>query len=250
MSYAALVIGVVGTGYSVYKGAHDSAQKKKAAKELTANTRRPYYNKPKEIDDVYNLNASEINDTGLQDYATQISGQSEANGIDAILKSGGKADFSTIHNAFGSQLGQALQAIKSQRANNIAKFNESAYAKGKASDTEFTYNQDEPYRNSRQLAALLQTEAAAEDANTTQNAVNGAISLASNYATATTSPGSNKTVKTADPSLAKTTLDVKPLAPIQQNTTSNTITPRPGSIADPDYDEFTKWLYKERNQPI
>lgn len=190
MSYAALAVAAVGAGYKIY----DSSQKKKQAKKIEKNTVRPVYNKPGEINDVYNLMASEVNDTGQQDYVSQITGLSEANGIDAILKSGGKADFATIHNTFGSQLGQMLQQLKSNRANNIASFNNSAYAKGKASDTEFQYNQDAPYKDAMQLKALLLTQSEQSKA----DAVNLAASGVANYGTATLSPGSNAKVVNDD----------------------------------------------------
>lgn len=241
MSYAALAVAAVGAGYKIY----DSSQKKKQAKKIEKNTVRPVYNKPGEINDVYNLMASEVNDTGMQDYVSQRTSQSEANGIDAILKSGGKADFATIHNTFGSQLGQMLQQLKSNRANNIASFNNSAYAKGKASDTEFQYNQDAPYKDAMQLKALLLTQAEQSKA----DAVNMAATGVANYGTSMLSPGSGKTAVYDETKLLSgnrataSKIEADRVLPNNGN-----IIPRNTDATD--MEMFKKWLNEKSNEPI
>jgi hypothetical protein len=225
MSYAAIVVGVVGTGYSIYNSEKQRSEKKKAAEKLNAENVRPIYNKPKEIDDVYQLAASEVNDTGLQDYVSGNAAMSEANGIDAILKSGGKADFATIHSTFGKQLAPMLQSIKNNRATNIANFNNAAYLKGKSSDTEFQYNRDQPFKDNKQLAALLKTQEAEARANT----INSAISGTSSIMTALTKPGGrNGQTTPEEPVLMdRKVLDVEPID--SRGTRDLSVTPRPGS---------------------
>lgn len=223
MSYAALAVAAVGTGYKIY----DSAQKKKQAKRIEKNTVRPVYNKPGEVNDVYDLAASEVNDTWMQDYVTQRTSQSEANGIDAILKSGGKADFATIHNTFGSQLGQMLQQLKVNRANNIAAFNNAAYAKGRASDTEFQYNQDAPYKDAMQLKALLLTQSEQSKA----DAVNMAATGVANYGVATLSPGSNTKVVDEEKSLGEGVKSVDKITSMAGTPNNGQIIPRKNGMA-------------------
>lgn len=229
MSYAALAVAAVGAGYKIY----DSSRKKKEAKKIEKNTRRPVYNKPGEVNDVYNLMATEVNDTGLQDYVTQQTGLSEANGIDAILKSGGKADFATIHSTYGSQLGKMLQQLKSNRANNIASFNNAAYAKGRASDTEFQYNQDAPYKDAMQLKALLLAQSEQSKA----DAINMAATGAANYGTMRLKAGYG----TKDGQQLKTDMTLLPFNPAKPETIRQTAS-TPSSIAKTDNSYYKKWL--------
>lgn len=162
MSYAAIAVAVVGAGTSIYASQKKKKDAEKAAKaaKKEAGT-RPTYKAGPEIDDVYNLSSSEIDNPQLQDYVSRELEDNASNGIDAILKSGGKADFSTIHSQFGGGLRSAIAAIQKERAQKIATFNASAYNKAKSRDTEFQVNQLDPYKDKSQLASKLEDQAGA-----------------------------------------------------------------------------------------
>lgn len=181
MAWAAAAVGLATTGYKIYDSAHKASQ----AKKLAAANKRPVFKADGSIGEVYDLATSEVNNTGLQDYATRQLEQNQSSGIDAILKSGGKADFSTIHNQFGSQLQSAIAMIAKDRAQKIATFNNAAYNKAQSRDAEFSYNQDAPYKDIKQQEAQLRQQAEQSKA----DAFSAAASTVSNYLTATTKPG-------------------------------------------------------------
>lgn len=183
MAWAAAAVGLATTGYKIYDSAHKASQ----AKKLAATNKRPVFKADGSIGEVYDLATSEVNNTGLQDYATRQLEQNQSSGIDAILKSGGKADFSTIHNQFGSQLQSAIAMIAKDRAQKIATFNNAAYNKAQSKDAEFSYNQDAPYKDIKQQEAQLRQQAEQSKA----DAFSAAASTVSNYLTAKTKPGEN-----------------------------------------------------------
>ncbi len=149
-------VGIAATAYNVV----DSVNKNAAAKKLGESNTRPAYNAPPEIDEVKQLAASEVNNTYLEDSVMRNLAQSQSQGIDAILKSGGKADFSTIHNTYGTQLTAALQTLYKDRDQKIATYNSAAYASAQANDAEFQYNKDAPFKDKKQQEATLRQQSA------------------------------------------------------------------------------------------
>ena len=149
-------VGIAATAYNVV----DSVNKNAAAKKLGESNNRAVYDAPEEIDQVKQLAASEVNNTFLEDSVYRQIEQSRSQGIDAILKSGGKADFTTINNTYGTQLTAALQMLYKDRDQKIATFNNSAYAAGRSKDAEFQYNEDAPFKDKKQQEALLRGQSA------------------------------------------------------------------------------------------
>ena len=179
---------IISSGVSGLASAYklfDSVRKNKQAKNIERNTKRPVYNRPGEIDDVYNIAASEVDNTAMKDFATDQANQTFTAGVDAILKSGGKADFATIYNTYGNTLKSLSYALSKERDAKIAAFNNAAYNKAKAKDTEFQYNKDAPYKDAMQKAAALRGQG--------EQSKNEAISLlgagVSNYLIANARPG-------------------------------------------------------------
>lgn len=181
MSYAALIVGGATLTYSII----NSASKNKKAKKLAKQNKRPVFTADGRIEDVYNLTQSEMSNPQLQDYATQQTGQTASNAIDAILKSGGKADFATIQGQYGAQLSPLLQSMAADRANKIASYGNAAYSAARSKDTEFQYNKDAPFKDTQQQIAALRAEAAQAQ----RDAVNTAASTASNYGIMTSKAG-------------------------------------------------------------
>lgn len=138
----------------------DSIRKKRAANRLERRTNRPVYNMPEEIRAAAELAESEVNNSSVADFYTQNASQGLSQGIDAILKSGGAADFSTINNSYGAQLRAALNTLNQDRAKKIAAVQEANYAVAKAKDTEFQYNKHAPYADAKQRIAELRKQAA------------------------------------------------------------------------------------------
>ena len=156
----------LGATYKIF----DSIRKNRQANEIGRNTVRPVYQRGSEIDDVYNLSASELGNNQQQDFVAQQLEQSQSAGIDAILKSGGKADFGVINNAYGSQFQAALSNVSRARDQKIANYNNAAYSLAKAKDAEFQYNKDAPYKDAKQAEAQLRQQG--------EQAKNEAISIA------------------------------------------------------------------------
>lgn len=190
MSWVAVGVGVVTTGYKVY----DSARKNSAAKKLAANNVRPDYTPSPEIGDVYNLALSEVNNTQQQDYATRQLDNSFSNGIDAVLKSGGKADFGTVYNTYGNQMNAILSTLSKSRDAKIAAANNAAYNVAASKDASFQYNQDAPFKDAKQREAILRQQAEQSK----MDAIDTAASTVANYGTATTNPGQYGTTGSID----------------------------------------------------
>jgi hypothetical protein len=179
---------LIGAGTSLLSGAYsiyNSVRKNAAAKKLEQQNLRPVFNRAGEIDQVYNVAASELGNTAAQDFASKQMDRSLSAGIDAILKSGGSADFETIQGTYGKQLDAALQQIMTQRDRQMAAYSNAAYNLATAKDTEFQYNKDAPYKDKMQQASQLRQEAA-QSARDAQNAFIGG---AANYGIATSTPG-------------------------------------------------------------
>lgn len=178
---ASPLISGLSTGYKIY----DSIRKNAQANKIERNNVRPTYNRPREVDDVYSLASSELGNNDAENFAAQALSQNESNGIDAILKSGGKADFGVIHNTYGNQLSGLLSQISKNRDQKIATYNNAAYNLGQAKDAEFMYNKDAPYKDQKQREAQLRGGA--------ENSLNEAFGLAaggiSNYGIAKDKPG-------------------------------------------------------------
>lgn len=181
MAWAALVVGAATTGYKIYDSAHKSSQ----AKKLAAANKRPVFKADGSIQEVYDLATSEVNNTRVEDYATRQLEQSQSSGIDAILKSGGKADFGTVHNQFGGQLQAAITMIGRDRAQKVASLNNAAYAKAQSKDAEFSYNRDAPFKDLKQQEAQLRQQSEQSKA----DAFSAASSTVGGYLTATLKPG-------------------------------------------------------------
>ena len=181
MAWAATAIGAVSAGYNIYNSAHKESQ----AKKLAAANKRPVFNPDGSIQQVYDLALSDASNTGLQDFGAQQLEQQQSQGIDAILKSGGKADYATISNAYGSQLNGLLATLSKNRDQKIAAVNNAAYNVAKSKDAAFQYNQDAPYKDNLQAVAQLKQESAQSLA----DGISAAASTAANYLTATTKPG-------------------------------------------------------------
>lgn len=181
MSYVALAVGIVGTGYKIYDSAHKASQ----AKKLAAANKRPIFRADGSIAQVYDLATSEVNDTRLQDYTGRKLDQSLSASIDAALKAGGKADFGVHANQYGSQFTAALETLDKNRDSKVAAFNNAAYGKAKSADAEFSYNKDGPYKDTKQQEAALRQQSAQSAA----DAVTTAAGTVANYGIATTHPG-------------------------------------------------------------
>lgn len=143
-------------GYKIF----DSIRKSNAANTINAETKRPIYNHSSLVDDAYNTAESEVNNTQEQDLGTQQLDNGLSGGIDAILKSGGKADFSTIYNNYGTQMKGLLATLSKSRDSRIAAANNAAYNLAAAKDAEFQYNQDAPFKDAKQREALLRQQSA------------------------------------------------------------------------------------------
>ena len=181
MAIIAAGVGVVSTGYTLYS----SAKKDAAAKKLAKDNVRPNYKAGPEAGDVYNTSLAEVDNPQLQDYATNQLEQNQSSGIDAILKSGGKADFGVINNTYGTQLRSALATIQKNRDSKIAASNNAAYNLSASKDAEFQYNKDAPYKDAKQQEAILRQQSEQLKA----DAISSAASTVSNYAIATNKPG-------------------------------------------------------------
>ena len=181
MSYAALVVGAVGTGYKIY----DSARKNSQAKKLAATNKRPVFNADGSIAEIKEMAASEINNGVVQDYGTRQLEQGQASGIDAILKSGGKADFGTIHGQYGNALQGLIASVNRERSAKLAAYSNAAYNYSQSRDAEFSYNQDAPFKDLKQQEALLRTQSEQSK----MDAIKGAATTAANYGLSELSPG-------------------------------------------------------------
>lgn len=183
MSMALIAGGVTvaAAGYKVYDTAHKNSQ----AKKLAASNKRPVYNADGTIREVYDIAAANLDNTSLLDYGTNQLEQGQFAGIDAILKSGGRADFGTINNAYGSNLKALIAQMDAKRDQRVATYNNAAYNLSQSRDAEFQYNQDAPFKDKKQQEAMLRQQA--------EQSKNEAISLAgsavANYGIATTKPG-------------------------------------------------------------
>lgn len=178
------VASAVTLGSVAYK-AIDGAKKKSAANKLASQNVRPTYEIPQEVRDNYNLNLSELGDTSLQDFAARQLQQSQSSGIDAILRSGGKADFGTISVNYGNQLNGLLSTLAKNRDSRIAAVNNAAYALGKSKDAAFEYNQDAPFKDGKQQENALRQQAAQDNSEAISLAAEGV----SNYGTQTLKQG-------------------------------------------------------------
>lgn len=170
--FAAAAASVVQVGKGVYD-VFDSARKNNEAKKIYKDTKRPVYNRQKEIDEVANLTASEIQNTTLADSYERQAQQGLSQGIDAVLKSGGKADFSSIYGNYGTSMDRALQQLTRERAGKIAANNTAQYNLAKAKDTEWQYNVDAPYKDAMKRAAQLKEQAAKAKADAFTNIAGG-----------------------------------------------------------------------------
>ena len=168
-------------GYKIY----DSIRKDREAKKLEANNKRPIYKADGSIQEVLDIATTELSDDYNKDFVAQQLQQNQSAGIDAILKSGGKADFETINSTFGKGLQHGLNQIMMERDRKIANYNNAAYNKAASKDAEFQYNQDAPYKDKQQRAAMLRGQS--------EQSLNEAFGLAAegiaNYGTANLTPG-------------------------------------------------------------
>lgn len=149
-------VSAITAGYKIF----DSIRKNKAANQIGLTTKRPVYNHSSLLDDTYNTALSEVDNNQQQDYATNQLEQNQSNGIDAILKSGGKADFGVINGTYGNQLKSILATLGKSRDSKIAAANNAAYSLAAAKDAEFSYNQDAPFKDLKQQQAQLKGQAA------------------------------------------------------------------------------------------
>ena len=205
MAFVAISAGVaaVGTGYNIYK----SAKKNSAANKIAESTKRPVYNAPREINDVYNVSLADANDTGMQDFATDALGQNEASGIDAILKSGGKADFGVIHGTYGNQLKSVLAEINKNRSAKMAAVYNAAYNNAQAKDAEFSYNEDAPFKDLKQKEGVLRQEGAQYEADAFKTASQG-VSDVGNILLHPGAYGKNKSSFETVPGRAVTSVEI------------------------------------------
>lgn len=219
MSFAIVAagVGVASAGYSLYKGVKKSAQ----AKKLAATNVRPVFNADGSIKEVRNLALNEYNSNYERDFTSQELHQNQMEGIDAILKSGGKADFDTIQGTFGKGLQQGLNQIMMGRDRKIANLNNAQYAFAQSKDTEFQYNQDAPFKDTKQQEAALRQESQQEIA----DGISGIASSVSNYGVSTTKPGNyGKTGKVSPEQAPKAT------AAAWRTPASNTMTGPPAWV--------------------
>lgn len=181
MSWAAVVVGVVGTGYKIY----DSARKSSQAKKLAASNQRPVYNPDGSIREVYDLATNEVQNPAMQDFISSQLEQGQSNGIDAILKSGGRADFGVVNQQYGNQLRQSVADLMRSRDAKIAAQANAAYNLARSKDTAFSYNKDAPYKDLKQQEAQLRQQSEQSKA----DAISTAASTVANYGIATSKPG-------------------------------------------------------------
>jgi len=183
MSMAIIGAGVsIGTaGYQVYR----SVKKDAEAKKYAAQNMRPVFKPDGSIKEVYNMAASNLDNTDLQDYYSSTLDKGLSRGIDAVLKSGGKADFETLNNAHGNQLTAAYESLIKDKNLKTAAFNNAAYNDAKSRDAAFQYNEDAEWKDQKQYEADLRQQAEQSRA----DAISTGIAAFSNYATATTDPG-------------------------------------------------------------
>jgi hypothetical protein len=160
-------------GYKIY----DSIRKNKAANQIERTTKRPIYNHSSLIDDAYNTALSEVDNTQEKDLGTQQLDNGLYGGIDAILKSGGKADFGTVYNNYGTQMRGLLSTLSKNRDSRIAAANNAAYNLAAAKDAEFQYNQDAPFKDAKQREAQLRGQSA-QSLNEGISAIAGGVSNA------------------------------------------------------------------------
>lgn len=172
----AVAAAAVQIGKGVYD-AFDAARKNKESNKIRKETKRPINNRQTEIDDIANLTTSEVQNTTLADSLERQSEQGLSQGIDAVLKSGGKADFSTIYSNYGSSMDRAIQQQARDRSAKIAAANTAKYNLAKAKDTEWQYNVDAPYKDAMKMAAMLKEQAAKAKADAFTNIAGGFSNL-------------------------------------------------------------------------
>lgn len=185
------IIGGIGGLFGSIKKNREAKKIKKQAEDLRKRTVRPVYNIQDEVKEVADLAESELQNNSIADRAMNDARLSLSQGIDAILKSGGRADFSTINSNYGNILKSVVQQLNVDRSRKIAGYNEAAYNLAKAKDTEFQYNKAAPFADRMQLAAKLDEQAAAlrKDAQQqTANSLGTIIGSGSAFATAFNSP--------------------------------------------------------------
>ena len=183
MSFVGIAVGtsIAGAGYKIF----DSVKKDKQADKIAAANQRPVYDHPEEIDQVYDVAASEVNNTLEEDLATQQLQLNASDSIDAILKSGGRADFGVINGTYGNQLRAMIASLAAKRDARIAAYNTAAYNKAKAKDAEFSYNEDAPFKDAKEQEALLRQQGEQSK----MAGINGIIGVASDLATGNLKPG-------------------------------------------------------------
>lgn len=158
---------IIAAGVMAAKGIYSlskSVKKNREAKKIRANTKRPVFNRATELDNAYGLAASDLDSTALSDLYERQANNGLSESIDAVLKSGGRADFNSIYNNYGGVLANALQIQNQTRAQRIANLNNTAYSLAKGKATEFQYNKDAPFKDQMQLAGLLNTQAEQQSA--------------------------------------------------------------------------------------
>lgn len=157
----------------------DSIIKNRAAAKIYKNNKRPVYNRPGEIDDVYYSTLSELQNSDQEAFGSQSLDRGLATSIDALMKTGSGFDFGTVYNTYGNQLRGLTQQLQADRAAKLGAYYNAAYNLGKAKDTEFQYNKDAPFKDAMQQAAALKQQGAQAQASGFTN-LSGAFS---NYAT-------------------------------------------------------------------
>lgn len=183
MSFALIAGGVTvaGAGYKIY----DTAHKNSVANQMAKTNKRPVYNPDGTVKYVYDMAAANLSDTGLQDYGQRQIEQRQSDAIDAVLKSGGKADFNVIHSTYGNDIQSLLANIEREKAQRIAAFNNAAYNKQQQQDTTFQVNQLDPYKDQKQAEALLRQQAEQSK----NEAISTVSSAVGNYGITTSQPG-------------------------------------------------------------
>lgn len=143
---------IVALAVGAYK-IYDSIRKNSKANRLAKENKRPVFNADGSIRQVYDTSLSELNSNYEKDFINQELQQNQAAGIEAILQSGGKADFETIKGQFGRGLTNGLSQIQMARDRKIANYNNAAYNLANSANSEFQYNRDAPYKDNKQLEA-------------------------------------------------------------------------------------------------
>lgn len=177
---------VVQAGRGIF-GLISSIRKNREARKILRNTKRPVYNRQREVDEVYDLAANDLAANDVRDYVTNQAGTGLSQAIDAIIKSGGAADFQTIYSNYGDTLERGAMMVSQDRSRRIANYNNAAYNLAKAKDTEFQYNKDAPFKDAMRRANALKGESAKELNSFFEN-TSGALA---NAAIAFTKPGDN-----------------------------------------------------------